>query len=120
MSIVNLENRRQPHLTLLFCSKHTHADINTFFALKFDQADSIEWIRISAITLTLSLTVMSFVKIFMVWLLPQTFLGLAIIVMSVGFFVVAGACETIVVNSVGRSAVGVCSYVNTFVGKVSS
>ena len=79
------------------------------FVLKFDQATSIEWIRISAITLTLSLTVMSFVKIFMVWLLPQTFLGLAIIVMSVGFFVMAGACETIITHSVGRSAVGVCS-----------
>ena len=109
MSIVNLENRRQPHLTLLFCSKHTHADINTFFALKFDQADSIEWIRISAITLTLSLTVMSFVKIFMVWLLPETLLGLAILVMTVGFFVAAGACEAVITNSFGRSALGVCS-----------
>ena len=69
----------------------------------------MEWLKISAITLVLSSTVMSFVNIFMVWLLPHNFLGLAIIVMYVGFFVVAGACETLVANSVGHSALGVCS-----------
>ena len=110
MSIVNLEKRTRPHLTLSFGSKQIYADINTFFALKFDQADSIEWIRISAITLTLSLTVMSFVKIFMVWLLPETLLGLAILVMTVGFFVTVGACETIMNNYFGPlSDLGACS-----------
>ena len=106
---MNLENRRQPHLTLLFCSKHTHADINTFFALYFDEAESIEWIKICVITLIVSLTVMSFVKIFMVWLLPENLLGLAILVMTVGFFVATGACEAVITNSFGRSALGVCS-----------
>merc|ERR1712037_788504 len=80
--------------------------INTVFALKFDNAKSIEWLKISAATLT----VMSFIKIAMVWLLPRNFLGLAIIVMTVGFFVMAGACEAIITNSFGRSALGVCSY----------
>ena len=109
MSIVNLEKRTRPHLTLSFGSKQINTDINTFFALKFGPADSIHWIRISMVTLTLSLTVMSFVKIFMVWILPENLLGLAIIVLTVGFFVAAGACETIITNSFGRSALGVCS-----------
>ena len=98
---------------MVLCSKQLFEDINTVFSLKFDNAKSMEWLKISAVTLTLSLTVMSFVKIVMVWLLPRNFLGLAIIVMTVGFFVVAGACETIIVNSIGRASVGVCSYVNT-------
>ena len=94
---------------MLLCLTQPYEDINTVFALKFDNAKSIEWLKISAATLTLSLTVMSFIKIAMVWLLPQNFLGLAIIVMTVGFFVVAGACEAIITNSFGRSALGVCS-----------
>ena len=77
--------------------------------MKFDQAQSIEWMKISGVTLILSLTVMSFVKIAMVWLLPENLLGLAIMVMTVGFFVATGACEAVITNSFGRSALGVCS-----------
>lgn len=56
----------------------------------------------------LSLTLMSFVKILLVWILPQTFIGLAIIVLSVGFILVVGGCETIVGNTLGTDAVGTC------------
>ena len=95
--------------SLLFDLKqiHDHTDINTFFALKFDRVDSMMWLRISAVTLTLSLTVMAFIKIFMVWLLPESILGLAVFVMTLGFFMSAGACEAVVTNAFGHS--GVCS-----------
>ena len=93
----------------LFLCIHICADINTVFALKFDDAKIGEWLRITAITCTLSLTVMSFVKIFMAWLLPPTFLGFAIIALSIGFIIVAGVCEELVTNTVGDTAVGVCS-----------
>ena len=109
VGVVNLKTRTGPHFTLLFGSKHIHADVNTIYTLYFDEAKSIAWMRISVSTLILSLTLMSFVKIFMVWLLPENLLGPAIMVMTVGFFVSAGACETVITNSFGRSALGVCS-----------
>ena len=87
----------------------TCADVNTVFALKFDDATIAEWLQISGITFALSVGVMSFVKILMVWIVPKTFLGLAIILMWFGFVIVAGACQEIVSNTVGDAAIGACS-----------
>ena len=84
-------------------------DINAIFTLKFDAQTSRGWIQTAGITLALSLGVMAFVKVFMVWLLPSNFLGLAIILLTLGFIVVAGTCEIVVANAVGNDALGVCS-----------
>ena len=78
------------------------------FAIKFDRKDTIDWLRISAMTLALSLTLMSFVKIFLVWVLPQTYLGLAMIILAVGFIVVVSGCEFVVENSFGTTAKVIC------------
>merc|ERR1712224_280986 len=85
--------------------------VNTYFTLFFSYGKSISWLRTTAVTMLLSVTLMSFVKILLVLILPQKFIGLAIIVLSTGFIVVAGTCESIVVNTLGQDSTGICSYV---------
>ena len=101
----------------VFCCCYDHAvcltiicaDINTIFTINFDAAKSRSWVQTAGITLGLSLGVMAFVDVFVVWLVPSTFLGLAIIVLVIGFIVVAATCEMVVSNALGNHAVGVCS-----------
>ena len=94
----------------------TCKDVNTIFSLKFDSAENYDWIRICVVTLVLSQAVMSFLKIFMVWVLPKTYLGLAIILFSAGFFIVVGTCEAVVSGTLGSTAVAGCRYVNILIG----
>ena len=101
-----------------FCENQTYKDVNTIFSLKFDSAKSYEWMRICVITLVLSQAVMSFLKIFMVWVLPQTYLGLAIILFSAGFIIATVTCEAVVSSTLGSAAVAGCRYVNILIGSL--
>lgn len=83
-------------------------DVNTIFALKFDNETSVEWVKTAAITLVLSIGVMAFVKVIMVWALPRAFLGFGIIMLSVGFVVVAGICQA-AVKGLGGEETGGCT-----------
>ena len=96
----------------------TCKDVNTIFSLKFDSAENYDWIRICVVTLVLSQAVMSFLKIFMVWVLPKTYLGPVIILFSAGFIIATVTCEAVVSGTLGSAAVAGCRYVNILIGSL--
>ena len=78
-----------------------------YYTMFFDYGKSVDWLRTTAITMLLSLTLMSFIKILIVWMLPQLFVGTAIIVITVGFLIVYGTCE-LALDDFGADAKSLC------------
>ena len=70
-------------------------DINVIFGMKFTSGKIILWLQITMATLALDLVVVSFIKIFFVWLLPRIFLGVFIVVFLVAFVAMSAGCEAI-------------------------